>query len=209
MKLKVYRIDGTQSEETVELPPAIFEIDPNQHLMHQAVKAHLSNRRQGTHKAKERSDVRGGGKKPWKQKGRGTARAGTNRSPIWIGGGTTHGPRPRSYRLNMNLRAVRLAKKSALSQKAKAGEIMVIEDLSFEKPVTKDFCSILRNLKLENKKILVLLAEGNENIYKSGRNIPGVRLSRSNEAATYDLLNNQVLLIQKSALETLCKPLLN
>jgi large subunit ribosomal protein L4 len=173
------------------------------------VRAYLSNRRQGTHKTKERSEVRGGGKKPWRQKGRGVARAGTNRSPIWVGGGTIHGPRPRTYKLTLTKQSARIARKSALSIKAKEGQIMIIEDISFEKPKTKDFSSIIRNLNLEDKKTLMLLAEGNENVYKSGRNIQNVKLINAKDAATYDILNNQVLLIQKSAFEPLCKPLLS
>lgn len=208
MKLKVFRIDGTQSEELVELPASVFEIEPNHHLIYQAVRTYLSNKRQGTHKTKERSEVRGGGKKPWRQKGRGTARAGTSRSPLWIGGGTIHGPRPRTYKLVMTEKSSKLARKSALSLKAKEGEIMIIEDLNFEQPKTKDFGSIIKNLNIEDKKILMLLADGNKNVYLSGRNIPRVVLKRAIDAATYDLVNNQVLLIQKSAVEPLCKPLL-
>ncbi len=209
MKLNIYKVDGTKSDEMIELPSNVFEIEPNHHLIYQAVRAYLSNQRQGTHKAKERSEVRGGGKKPWRQKGRGTARAGTSRSPIWIGGGTIHGPKPRNYRIKMNEKAAKLARKSALSLKAKEGEIMVIEDINFEKPKTKDFYSILKNLKIDSKKILMLLSDGNDNIYYSGRNIPRIKLLRSVDAATYDLVNNQILLIQKSAVEPLYKPLMN
>jgi large subunit ribosomal protein L4 len=209
MKLKIYKIDGTQSEDSVELPPSVFEIEPNHHLIYQAVRTYLSNQRQGTHKTKERSEVRGGGKKPWRQKGRGTARAGTSRSPLWIGGGTIHGPRPRTYKLKMTEKSAKLARKSALSLKAKQGEIIIIEDLNFEKPKSKDFSSILKNLNIEDKKILMLLTEGNDNVYMSGRNIPRVMLKRAIDAATYDLVNNQLLLIQKGAIDSLCKPLLN
>jgi len=209
MQLKVHKIDGTQTGEVVELPAGIFEVKPNHHLIYQAVRSYLSNKRQGTHKTKGRSEVRGGGKKPWRQKGRGVARAGTNRSPIWVGGGTIHGPRPRTYKLTMTKESARLARKSALSIKAKEGQIMIVEDITFEKPKTKDFSSILRNLNLEGKKTLMLLADGNENVYKSGRNIEYVKLLNAKDAATYDILNNQVLLIQKSAFEPLCKPLLS
>ena len=209
MQLKVYKIDGTVSDETVELPAGIFEEEPNQQLIYLAVKAHLANQRQGTHKTKERSEVRGGGKKPWRQKGRGVARAGTTRSPIWVGGGTIHGPRPHLHKQILNKKASRLARKSALSLKAKDGALMIVEDITFEKPKTKDFSSILQNLKLDDKKILMLLTTDNRNVYLSGRNIPKVNLMNVNEAATYDLLNNQVILIQKSAFEPLCKPLLN
>lgn len=209
MQLKVYKIDGTVSGETIELPANIFEVEPNNHVIYLAVKSYLSGQRQGTHKTKGRSEVRGGGKKPWKQKGRGTARAGTSRSPVWIGGGTIHGPRPHTYKQTLSKKSARLARKSALSLKAKEGEIMIIEDLNFEKPKTKDFSSILRNLKIDDKKTLMLLADDNENVYKSGRNITKVNLMRANDASTYDLLNNQILLIQKSAFKPLCKPLSN
>ena len=209
MKLNIYKIDGTKSEDTVELPSSVFEVEPNHHLIYLAVKSYLSNQRQGTHKAKERSEVRGGGKKPWRQKGRGVARAGTERSPLWVGGGATFGPRPRTYKQNMTEKSAKLARKSALSIKAKEGGIMIIEDINFEKPKTKDFSSIIENLKIDNKKILMLLADGNKNLYLSGRNIPRIILKRAIDAATYDLVNNQILLIQKSAVEPLCKPLIS
>ncbi len=209
MKLNVYKIDGTQSPDTVELPAGIFEIEPNHHLIYMAVRSYLSNRRQGTHKTKERSEVRGGGKKPWRQKGRGTARAGTTRSPLWVGGGTIHGPRPRLYKIDMPKKAARLARKSALSLKAKSGEIMIVEDINFEKPKTKDFSLILSNLNLESKKVLMLLTADNDNVYRSGRNIKKVSLKNAKDVATYELVNNNTILIQKSALEDLCKPLMN
>ena len=209
MQLNVLKIDGSKTAETVDLPASIFEFEPNHHLIYLAVRAFLSNQRQGTHKTKGRSEVSGGGKKPWRQKGRGTARAGTTRSPIWVGGGTVHGPTPRLYKQKMNRKTVLLARNSALSLKAKAGEIMIVEDISFEKPKTKDFSSIIRNLSLEGKKILMLTSKHSENVYKSGRNIPGVHIQNATDAATYDLVNNQVILIQKSAVEPLCKAFVN
>jgi large subunit ribosomal protein L4 len=209
MQLNVLKIDGSKTAETVDLPASVFEIEPNHHLIYLAVRAFLSNQRQGTHKTKGRSEVSGGGKKPWRQKGRGTARAGTTRSPIWVGGGTVHGPQPRLYKQKMNRKTVLLARMSALSLKAKAGEIVIVEDISFEKPKTKDFSSIIRNLSLEGKKILMLTSKHSENVYKSGRNIPGVHIQNATDAATYDLVNNQVILIQKSAVEPLCKAFVN
>ena len=206
MQLSVYKIDGTESKEKIDLPSNVFEIEPNHHLIYQAVRTFLSNQRQGTHKTKERGEVRGGGKKPWKQKGRGTARAGTTRSPIWVGGGTVHGPRPHTYKLTMTKKSAQLARKSALSLKAKNGEIMVVEDIHFEKPKTKDFSSILKSLKIDGKKVLMLTAMNNENVYKSGRNIAKVNVVNASSAATYDLVNNQLILIQKSAVDELCKP---
>lgn len=206
MQLSVYKIDGTESKEKIDLPSNVFEIEPNHHLIYQAVRTFLSNQRQGTHKTKERGEVRGGGKKPWKQKGRGTARAGTTRSPIWVGGGTVHGPRPHTYKLTMTKKSAQLARKSALSLKAKNGEIMVVEDINFEKPRTKDFSSILKSLKIDGKKVLMLTVKKNENVYKSGRNIAKVNVVNASSAATYDLVNNQLILIQKSAVDELCKP---
>ena len=209
MQLKVYKIDGTESSETVDLPSNIFEIEPNHHLIYMAVKTFLSNKRQGTHKTKERNEVRGGGKKPRRQKGGGAARAGTTRSPVWVGGGTIHGPRPHTHKLKMTKKSSQIARKSALSIKAKNGEIMVLEDLSFETPKTKDFNSLLTNLKLNDKKVLLLTSGNNINLYKSGRNIPKVNVLEAAVAATYDLVNNQVIVIQKSAIEALCKPFSN
>lgn len=203
MKLDVYKIDGNQSGDSIELSDDVFGIEPNDHVIYLAVKAYLANRRQGTHKTKERSDVRGGGRKPWRQKGRGTARAGTSRSPIWIGGGTIFGPKPRNYRQKLNKKVKRLARKSALSHKAKADQIMIVEDFNFEVPKTKDFEDMLDALKIKGKKTLLLTHERQENVYKSGRNINKVNILEAQNASTYDLLNNQVLLLQKSAVDKL------
>jgi large subunit ribosomal protein L4 len=207
MKLSVYKIDGKKSTETVDLPDSVFGVEPNEHLLYQAVRVYLSNQRQGTHKTKERAEVRGGGKKPFRQKGTGRARQGTSRSPLMKGGGTIFGPRPHKYTLTLPKKAARLARKSALSLKAKENEIMVIEDFSFEAPKTKDLHGILSLLNLNDKKTLLLTADKNENIYKSGRNIPTLDVQISDKAATYQLLNNKMILLQKSAIENLCKSL--
>ena len=203
MKLEVYKQDGTKSGETVELSKDIFEIEPNDHVLYLAVKAYLANQRQGTHKAKERSEVSGGGKKPWKQKGRGGARAGTTRSPLWVGGGSIFGPKPRNYRQKLNKKVASLARKSALSYKAKANQIVVVEDFNFEGPKTKNFVSILDALKVKGKKTLLLTPGILDNVYKSGRNVAKVCVLEANKASAYDLLNNQVLLLQKSAVNIL------
>lgn len=203
MKLEVYKQDGTKSGETVELSKEIFEIEPNDHVLYLAVKAFLANQRQGTHKSKERSEVRGGGKKPWKQKGRGGARAGTSRSPIWVGGGTIFGPKPHSYRQKLNKKVLSLARKSALSYKAKSNQIMIVEDFNFDGPKTKEFISLLNALKVRGKRTLLLTNGTLENVYKSGRNVTKVNILEANKASAYDLLNNQVLLLQKSAVSLL------
>lgn len=203
MKLDIYKIDGTQEGSSIELSEEVFGIEPNDHVIYLAVKAHLANRRQGTHKTKERGEVRGGGRKPWKQKGRGTARAGTTRSPIWIGGGTIFGPKPRNYRQKLNKKVSRLARKSALSHKANANQIMIVEDFNYENPTTKDFTKMLSALKITGKKVLLLTAEHQESVYKSGRNINKVDVITAQNASTYDLLNHQVVLLQKSAVDKL------
>jgi large subunit ribosomal protein L4 len=209
MELKVYKLNGTESGEVVNLPDDIFGIEPNNHLIYQAVRTYLSNKRQGTHKTKDRSEVRGGGKKPYRQKGTGNARRGTSRSPVMVGGGNIFGPKPHRYYLDMPKKAARLARKSALSMKAKGNEITIVEDFSFEKPKTKDVHEILKSLKLDSTKTLLLVPGNNDNVYKSGRNLPKLKVMISDQAATYDLLNNKMLLIQKSAFEKLCKPLLS
>ncbi len=201
MKLELYKTDGTSSTEKVELDDDIFGIEPNDHAIYLAVKAYLANQRQGTHKAKERSEVRGGGKKPWKQKGRGGARAGTTRSPLWVGGGTIFGPRPRNYRQNLSKKVKNLARKSALSYKVKDEQLYIVEDFNFEQPKTKEFASILEALKISGKKVLLLTNGTQESVYKSGRNIEKIKILEANKASTYDILNNQILLMQKSALD--------
>lgn len=207
MKLDVLKIDGSKTGEQIELSDDIFAVEPNDHVIYLDVKAFLANQRQGTHKAKERSEVRGGGRKPWRQKGRGTARAGTSRSPLWVGGGTIFGPRPRNYRQKVNVKVKRLARKSALSYKAKANQIMVVEDFNYEAPKTKEFVKLLDSLKVNGKKVLLLTNGKQENVYLSGRNIPKVNILEANKAATYHLLNNQVIVMQKSAVESLVNTL--
>jgi large subunit ribosomal protein L4 len=201
MKLDVFKTDGSKTGKQVELSDKIFAIDPNNHVMYLSVKAFLANQRQGTHKTKERNEVRGGGRKPWRQKGRGTARAGTIRSPIWIGGGTIFGPKPRNYRQKLNKKVSRIARMSALSVKAKSEQIFVVEDFNFEAPKTKELATILEALNLTGKKTLLLTNELLSNVYKSGRNIPKVNVLEAEKASTYDLLNNQILLLQKGAIE--------
>jgi large subunit ribosomal protein L4 len=203
MTLEIYKTDGKPSGKKVELDDAIFGIQPNDHSIYLSVKAFLANQRQGTHKAKERSEVRGGGKKPWRQKGRGTARAGTIRSPLWIGGGTIFGPRPRDHRQKLPKKVRQLARKSALSYKAKDEQLLVVEDFTFEKPATKNFISMINALNLNGKKILLLTGKNDTNVYKSGRNISKVSVLEASKASTYDILNNQLLILQHSAVEAI------
>jgi large subunit ribosomal protein L4 len=203
MTLDIYKIDGKPSGKKVKLDEEIFGIQPNDHAIYLSVKAYLANQRQGTHKAKERSEVRGGGKKPWRQKGRGTARAGTIRSPLWIGGGTIFGPRPRNYRQNLPQKVKQLARKSALSHKIKDEQLIVVEDFSFEKPKTKEFISFLDAFNANGKKTLLLTGKNDTNVYKSGRNIHKVSVLEASKASAYDILNNQLLILQKSAVDAI------
>lgn len=205
MKLDILKTDGQPSGEKIDLSDSIFGIEPNDHAIYLAVKAYLANQRQGTHKAKERGEVSGGGKKPWKQKGRGGARAGTTRSPLWVGGGTIFGPRPRDYRQDLPKKVKKLARKSALSYKVKDEQLLVVEDFSFDSPKTKEFHKILQALKVDGKKVLLLTGINSNSVFKSGRNIRKVRILEADKASTYDILNNQVLLIQKSAVDEIRK----
>jgi large subunit ribosomal protein L4 len=200
MKIDVYKIDGTKTGETVTLPDEVFGIEPHEHAMYQAVRAYLANRRQGTHKTKGRTEVRGGGRKPWRQKGTGRARVGTSRSPLWVGGGSIFGPKPRDYNLKLTRKVKELARKSALSLKARDSQIKIIEDFSFGSPKTKDMVAVLTALGLDKTKTLLLLANTDSTMYKSGRNLQNLWMMEARNASTYDLLNNQMLLIQKSAL---------
>jgi large subunit ribosomal protein L4 len=209
MKIDVLKTDGSSTGRQIELSDEIFGIEPNSNAIYLAVKSYLANQRQGTHKAKERGEVRGGGKKPWKQKGRGGARAGTTRSPLWVGGGTIFGPRPRDYRQDLPKKVKRIARTSALSSKVKDEQLMVVEDFNFESPKTKEFDKILRSLNAGGKKVL-LLTNGNLNtVYKSGRNIPKVKVLEADKASTYDILNNQILVLQESAVNAITKTFMN
>ena len=205
MTLEILNIDGKPSGKKVKLDDEIFGIQPNDHAIYLSVKAFLANQRQGTHKAKERAEVRGGGRKPWRQKGRGTARAGTIRSPLWIGGGTIFGPRPRDYRQKLPQKVKQLARKSAFSYKVKDEQLIIIEDFSFEKPNTKEFISMMEALNLNGKKILLLTGKTETNLYKSGRNVSKVSVMEASKVSTYDILNNQLLVLQHSAVDAIKK----
>jgi large subunit ribosomal protein L4 len=205
MKIDVLKTDGSSTGRQIELSDEIFGIEPNSNAIYLSVKSYLANQRQGTSKAKERSEVRGGGKKPWKQKGRGGARAGTSRSPLWVGGGTIFGPRPRDYRQDLPKKLRRLARKSALSSKLKDEQLKIVEDFNFETPKTKEFINILNSLDIKGKKVLILTNGNLGSVYKAGRNIPKVKILEADKASTYDILNNQILLLQEGAVESITK----
>lgn len=203
MQLDVLKIDGSPTGEKVELSPAVFEIEPNDHAIYQVVTAQLANARQGTHKTKTRTEVRGGGKKPWKQKHTGRARSGSIRNPIWVGGGTIFGPKPHTYEKKVNDKVKTLAQKSALSYKAKDSGLIVVEDFSIEEVKTKKFVEILGSLGLKGKKTLMLLAKSDKGILLSSRNLQKVFVKNAIDASVYELVNNDVILFQKSALTAL------
>lgn len=203
MKLDIFKTDGKSSGKKMDMPKDIFGIEPNDHAIYLSIKAYLANQRQGTHKSKERSEVRGGGKKPWRQKGRGGARAGTNRSPLWVGGGRIFGPRPRDYSQALPKKVKSLARKSAFSYKVKDEQVIILEDFDFEKPKTKEFVNILEALNVLGKKVLLLTNGKQESVYRSGRNIPKVKVLEANKASAYDILNNQILILQKSTVDVI------
>ncbi|ABL66410.1 50S ribosomal protein L4 [Chlorobium phaeobacteroides] len=200
MELKVLNTSGTETGEVVTLNEEIFGVEVSEHAMYLDVKSILANKRQGTHKAKTRAQVRGGGRKPYRQKGTGNARQGSTRSPLMIGGGTIFGPQPRSYDQKVNKKVKLLARRSALSAKAKAGKILVIEDFRLDAIKTKPVAEILKNLGLEQKKILMLTPEYDMIIARSGRNIPVLNIMTADKVSTYDILNSSAILFQKTAL---------
>lgn len=199
MEVKVIDQNGKATSKKVALSDAIFGIEPNDHAIYLDVKQHLANRRQGTHKAKERAEIAGSTRKIKKQKGTGTARAGSAKNPLFKGGGTVFGPRPRSYSFKLNKSLKRLARKSAFSIKAKESNIVVVEDFNFETPNTKNFINVLKALGLENKKSLFVLGESNKNVYLSSRNLKATNVLTNSELSTYAILNaNNVVLLEGS-----------
>jgi large subunit ribosomal protein L4 len=201
MKVAVVDINGKKTGRSVELSESVFGVEPNQHAIYLDVKQHLANKRQGTHKAKERAEITGSTRKIKKQKGSGTARAGSIKSGVFRGGGRMFGPRPRNYSFKLNKGLKRLARISALSLKAKEDKIMVIEDFNFEAPKTKNFISLLKGLDLENKKSLFVLAESNNNVYLSSRNLSSVKTVKTSELNTYGILNAKKIIISETCLE--------
>ena len=197
MKFNILKQDGTKGS-SITVDDSVFAIEPNNGVVHQAVVTELANGRQGTHSAKNRSEVRGGGKKPWKQKGRGVARAGTIRSPIWKGGGVVFGPEPHKYNKKISKKMRQLARRSVLSSKAKNGEIIILEDISISAPKTKDFAELLKKLNLSGKKITILVAGYSDDLFLAVRNIPNIYLVEATSASTYDLLDCETLLFDKA-----------
>ncbi len=201
MEAKVVDFNGKDTGRKVQLSDSVFGIEPNNHAVYLDVKQYLANQRQGTHKAKERAEVAGSTRKIKKQKGTGTARAGSAKNPLFKGGGTVFGPRPRSYSFKLNKSLKRLARKSAFSIKAKESNIIVLEDFNFETPNTKNFINVLKALELDNKKSLFVLGDSNKNVYLSSRNLKASKVISSSEISTYDILNANSLVLLEGSLE--------
>ena len=200
MELAVYNIKGEDTGKKVTLNDEVFAIEnPNQHVIYLAVKQYLANQRQGTAKAKERSEVSGSTRKLGRQKGGGGARRGDINSPLLSGGARVFGPRPRDYRFKLNKKTKELARRSALTLKAADNEILVVEDFTFEAPKTKDFINVANNLKINGKKSTWVLADQNKNVYLSARNIEGVKIATASDLNTYVILDNKVLVLSESA----------
>ncbi len=205
MELAIYNITGEDTGKKATLSDEIFSIEPNDHAIYLDVKQYMANNRQGTHKAKERGEITGSTRKIKRQKGTGTARAGSIKSPIFRGGGRIFGPRPRNYSFKLNRKLKQLARKSALSYKAKDDALKVLTDFSFEAPKTKDFVALRKNLEVQDKKTLLVLNENSDNIFLSSRNIQDAKVVTINELTTYDIMNASVVLFVESTLEPLHK----
>ncbi|MCB0629839.1 MAG: 50S ribosomal protein L4 [Saprospiraceae bacterium] len=205
MKLEVHNIQGEKTGREVELPAEIFGIEPNEHAVYLTVKQFLANQRQGTHKSKERSEITGSTRKLKRQKGTGTARAGDIKSPVFRGGGRVFGPRPRNYGFPLNKKVKRLARLSALSTKAGAGEIMIVEDFSFEAPKTREFVNILKNLQLADKKTLLVTTDYEKEVVLSGRNVKNADVIRATDLNPYSILHANTVLLSEGAVQKIAE----
>ena len=199
MELSVYNISGKDTGKKVTLNDAIFAIEPNDHVLWLDVKQYLANQRQGTHKTKERSELSGSTRKLIRQKGGGGARRGDIKSPLLVGGARVFGPKPRNYGFKLNKKVKALARKSALSYKAKDNQIMIVEDFSFETPKTKEIVAMAKNLQVADKKLLLVLPDQNKNVYLSARNLERVNVITASELNTYSILNCTYLLVLESS----------
>jgi large subunit ribosomal protein L4 len=197
-KIDVLNVNGQKVDEII-LSDAVFGVEVNEHVLYEVVKNQLANKRQGTQSAKTRAEVRGGGRKPWRQKGTGRARQGSTRSPQWVGGGIVFAPKPRDYRYTVPKKVRRLAMKSALSAKVQSGEMIVLDSLNMDTPKTKEFTQILKNLNAN--KALIVMGEKNENVIKSANNIQGVQTALVNTINVYDILKYDLFIITKDAVE--------
>lgn len=203
MELAIYNKEGQDTGRKAQLNDSVFDIDVNEHAIYLDVKQYLANRRQGTHKSKERSEVSGSTRKLHKQKGGGGSRIGDINSPVLVGGGRVFGPRPRNYSFKLNKKLKHLARKSALTVKAHDGQIIVVEDITFEAPKTKSFVKLAKDLKVDDKKVLFVTENPSENLYLSARNIPDTRIAKASDINTYIVMNTNAMVITESGLGTL------
>lgn len=201
MELVVKNIKGKDTAKKVSLDKSIYEIEPNDHAIYLDVKQYLANQRQGTHKTKERGEVKGSTRKIKKQKGTGGARAGDIKNPLFKGGGRIFGPRPRNYSFKLNVKQKQLARKSALSYKAKEGAITVLENFSFDAPQTKKYTELLTNLNALDKKSLLVLCDSNKNVYLSSRNLKKAKVVTASQISTYDLMNASSIILDEGSIE--------
>jgi large subunit ribosomal protein L4 len=205
MKLDIYNQKGNKLSSKVELNKEVFGINPNEHCVYLSIKSELASKRQGTSKSKSKSEVRGTGSKPYKQKGTGRARVGIIRNPSRVSGGTAFGPEPRNYTLKINKKVRALAKKSILSDKVLSKSLMIIDKIELDNHKTKGFCEILKNLGLESSKVTFLISENNDNAYKGSRNIYNIKVLNGLNVSSYDLINNDTLVLDKETLNNFNK----
>lgn len=203
MQVEILNISGKKTTKKVDLADSIFGVEPNDHCIYLDVKQYLANQRQGTHKSKERAEISRTTKKLKRQKGTGGARAGSMKSPLFVGGGRVFGPRPRDYSFKLNKKVKSLARTSALTYKAKDNAIMVLEDFNFEAPKTKNYVDLLKNLNLSDKKTLLVLGDTNKNVYLSSRNLQGTKVVKASDLNTYDILNAENLILAESSVKVI------
>ena len=205
MEVAIYNIKGEDTGRKAQLSDEVFAVDANEHAVYLDVKQYLANKRQGTHKSKERSEVSGSTRKLHKQKGGGGSRIGDINSPVLVGGGRVFGPRPRDYRFKLNKKVKALARKSALTYKVQDSQIIVVEDFNFEAPKTKDFINIAKNLKVDGKKVLLVLPSDNKNVTLSARNVPDAKTMVASNLNTYAIMNSNAVIITESSLDCVNK----
>jgi len=203
MELSIINIQGKDTGKKVKLSDSVFGVEPNDHAIYLDVKQYLANQRQGTHKSKERAEISGSTRKIKKQKGTGTARAGSIKSPVFRGGGRVFGPRPRNYDFKLNKKLKSLARKSALTYKVKGNELSILDAISFDSPKTAEYLKVMKNLSLDTKKTLLVLDEGNKNVYLSSRNLSNTSVKTVDELNTYDILHADNLIIVEGAVSKL------
>ena len=209
MQLDVLNIEGASTGRSVNLPDEVFNVEMNEHLLYLAVKQHMANKRQGTHEARERGEVVGSTRKIKRQKGTGTARAGSIKNPLFRGGGRVFGPRPRSYSIKLNKKTKRQARRVALTQKAQAEQIMIVEDFTFEAPKTQQYVEVIKALKADDKRHLLVLSEQDQNVYLSGRNVKKGNIRLAQDLSVYDIMHADKVIFSEGAVDVISNQLKN